>query len=195
MALGLLKAVCMVAPFGGLLLPVGNPGGPNQTIMESDGFAGDGLRGMAVVVFTLAAIGQAWIIVDWWRVGRRRAGLWLVSSIAAVICSALSWWWFSHLLHPLDFASARVPIVATLVLGAAALVLQLVRSNPGHADDALRRATAERFRALPASEQVALQEERQQVVDALLERELVTPEKGATVLAAPLGDWYLLDEG
>lgn len=194
--LGALKAVALIAPVGGLLLPIGNPGtgtgAGGRSIMESDGFAGDGLRTMALWVFWIAAIGQVWTIVDWWRLGRHRSGTWITCSILAVVCSGLSLWWFASLLRPLSYEAVRVPIALTLVIAVVALALQLVWSTPGDAHDVQMQRHAATFRALPASEQQALREERQQIIDALIERGAVTPEKGAEALAVPLGDWYLL---
>lgn len=190
---GCLRALCLIAPFGGLLLPLGNPGGPDQSVMESDGFAGDGLRGMALIVFTLAAIGQVWTLVEWSRWGRHSAGTWTGFSALAIICSALSLWWFHSLLPPEDYAAVAVPIGATLVLGAVALVLMLVTSRPGSPDEARWAARAEGFRRLPQADQQTLLDERQEIVSVLLDRKLVTEEQAAEALATPLGDWYLLD--
>ncbi|WP_114201610.1 hypothetical protein [Janibacter anophelis] len=188
-----LRALCLIAPFGGLLLPLGNPGGPDQSIMESDGFAGDQLRGMAQIVFTLGAIGQVWTLVEWVRWGRHRGGIWTACSVLAVICSGLSLWWFRSLLPPNSYEGVLLPIGATLVLGAVAVALMLCWSRPGDLHAVQMEANAETMRRLPQADQQTLLDERREVVAVLLERGKVTQEQADEALAMPLGDWYLLD--
>lgn len=89
MALQCLKAVALVAPFGMMLLPIGNPGisgtgGGMKSVMESDGIRGDTLITMALLCAMAGVIGQVWTLFDWWRLGRRRDGLWLASSWTAL---------------------------------------------------------------------------------------------------------------
>lgn len=149
MALRCLKAVALVAPFGMMLLPIGNPGidgsgGGMRSVMESDGFRGDTLVTMALFCATAGVIGQVWTIFDWWRLGRRGDGLWLAWSWTALGSAVvtlvifpffLTGSWRMHVLTG--------PILAVAISAAVALVLLYAASVPGTVHEVREAGRAE----------------------------------------------------
>lgn len=191
MLFGALKAVAMIAAPAALLLPLG--GSDFGRMMSGEGFVGDELRAMAIVTFWIGAIGQAWVLIDWWRRGRERDGTAIALGVLAVLAAVLAVPWFSSILPPNSFGSLLVPIVATGLLGLAVLVAHLTLSRPTvpHRKEI---ALAERVQALPSAEQQALRDERETILRALQERQLVDAAGAERARATPLGEWWRLDE-
>lgn len=136
MAHSCLKAVTLVVPFGMVLLPIGNPGisggGGMRSIMQSEGMRGDTLVMMAMLCAVLGIIGQVWTIFDWWRLGRRREGLWLGWSWTALVCSVATLVIFPFFLTgSWGMKALTGPILAVAVSAAVALVAMYAASVPG----------------------------------------------------------------
>lgn len=190
---GIVKALALIAPFAGLLAPLG--GTDFGRGVESDGFAGQDLQVVAMCCFVAGALGQVWVLTDWWRTGRTRDGMWIASSVVALGASVIGLWWFSFLLTGRTFATLLPMLVITGVLGGIAFFVQRFRSLQDEGDRlrARRDAWATQMRALPADERQALLVERREIVAALVERGLVDEATAQQALALPLGDWWTLD--
>lgn len=190
LALGALKAIAMVAPPAALLLPLG--GDDFGSMMSGDGFVGDQLQTMVLVTFWIGAIGQAWVLVDWWRRGRERSGAAVAMGVLAVLSAVLAVPWFSGMLPPTSFASLMAPIVVTGLLGLVVVIAQLAASRPT-VRDRKEIALAKRVQALPSDEQQALRDERESILQVLQERQLVDAVGAERARATPLGEWWTLD--
>lgn len=192
--LGVLKAVLMIAPFAGLLAPIGNTDFGSS--VETQGLAGDPLLIAALLCFVGGAAGQVWVLLHWWRTGRHRDSMWVASSAVALGASAIGLWWFTTFLNPVAYATLAPVLVVTALLGGVGLVAQLVgsRGSEGALQQSKDEARAARLRALPAEEQHAILAERHEIVAVLRERGLVDEPTAQRALALPLGDWYVLDQ-
>lgn len=148
-ALGCLKALALVAPFGMMLLPIGNPGvtgtgGGMRSVMESDGISGDLLITMALLCAMAGVVGQVWTIFDWWRLGRRRDGLWLGWSWTALGSAVVTLVIFPFFITgSWGMQVLTGPILAVAISAAAALVVLYAASVPGHAQDMRQAGRAE----------------------------------------------------
>lgn len=191
MLFGALKALAMIAPPAALLLPLG--GSDFGNMMSGEGFAGDDLQAMVLVVFWIGAVGQGWVLLDWWRRGRERDGTAITTGVLAVLASALAVPWFSSMLRPHSFASLLVPIVATGLLGLAVLIAHLAASRPT-VPNRKRIALAKRAQALPSDEQRALRDEREIILQSLQERQLIDASDAERARATPLGQWWTLED-
>lgn len=187
----LAKAIALVAPLGGFFAPIGGSG--------ADVFSGTGMmspdlaRSVTVICFWVAAVGQVWALVDWWRLGRPRDGYGLAAAALAVAAAAGALWFHSLRSEPATLPMLAVPIIITGLLGAVALVARLVSSRNSTVREARLTALGERMRSLPGSEQQALLAERMEILDALDRRDLVDAGLAKRAAAARLGDWWLLD--
>lgn len=191
MLLGALKAVAMIMPPAALLLPLG--GGLTAQMMSGEGFLGDDLRVMVTITFWLGAIGQAWVLLDWWRRGRERDGTAIATGVLALLAAAVAVPWFSRMLPPDAIASVLVPIVVTGLLAAAVLVAHLAMSRPTDRHRAeLERAAL--VQALPADEQRVLLEERTLILQELQRRSLIDAARAEHARALPVGEWFRLDQ-
>ncbi|MGM1028803.1 MAG: hypothetical protein ACQEWM_02885 [Actinomycetota bacterium] len=189
--LGLAKGAAMIAPFAGLLAPVGGTDFGWST--ESEGFRGQGLLTVSLICFAIGAIGQLWILIDWWRAERQRETAGRVAAAIAVVAAGLALWWFSSLMLPSDFQAVALPIALTGLIGAVSLVAQLVASSSTTRWEGRQLALAQRMRELPSDEQAALREERRAVLEVLQERQLLDASESARADAAPLGEWWRID--
>ncbi|WP_460793745.1 hypothetical protein [Nocardioides pacificus] len=187
----LAKGIALVAPLGGLLAPIGSSGA--DVFSGTDTMSPDLARTVTVICFWIAAIGQAWALADWWRLGRPRDGYGIAAAFLAVTAAPLTMWVYLSLPEPATLPMP-VPVAATGLLGAVALVAHLVGSQDGTLRGARHRALGERIRSLPEAEQQALLDERREVLDTLSERRLVDRGLAQRAAAARLGDWWLLDE-
>lgn len=144
-----LKAVALVAPFGMLLLPFGNPGiGPPgsgmRSVMESGGFRNDTLVTMAMLCAVAGIIGQVWTIYDWWRLGRRRDGMWLAWSWTALVASVATLFVFPlFMTGSWGMRALTGPILAVAVTAAVALLLMYLATIPGTVQEVRRLGLAE----------------------------------------------------
>ena len=187
----LVKGITLVAPLGGVLAPIGGSG--------ADVFSGTGLmspdlaRSVAAICFWIAAVGQAWALIDWWRSGRPRDGYGIAAASLAVAAAAVAMWWYTARSGPADLAMLAVPIIATGVLGGVGLVARLVASRSHTVRETRLIAVGARMRALPSEEQQALLAERREILDALRGRDLVDDALVERAATARLGDWWLLD--
>lgn len=193
MLTGALKAVALFAPVLGLLLPVG--GMQFQLNIDTPGVRGSELANLATVCFWVAAVGQVWNLVDWWRTGRRLDTRAFWSAAVGLVTAGIALWWFPNLMPPFAFTAVAVPLVLTAAVAAIAVVLQLVLRRPGTRAEAERRARAAELQALPDSEQARLHAERREILAALSGRQLVAPDLVARAEALPLGEWWTLDAG
>lgn len=193
MLLGALKAVALFAPVLGLLLPVG--GMQFQLNIDTPGVRGSELAGLATVCFWVAAAGQLWNLIDWWRTGRHLETRAFWSSAVGLVTAGIALWWFPSLMPPFAFTAVAVPIVLTVAIAAVAVVLQLSMRRPGTRIEAERRARAERLRALPDAEHARLRAERGEILEALLARGLVDRDLADRAAGVPLGEWWTLDRG
>lgn len=191
LVLGIIMAVLLFAPLGGLAAPVG--GTDFGQMIASDGFQGQALRSVAMVCFTLGAIGQAWLLVRWVRSGRHRDGRWIASSVLAVACAGLALWWFPSLLDPSSYGLVVIPTAVTGLIGLLALGAQLLASDGTSRWEAQRAEAAERLRALPQAEQEALIAERREILGILRSRGLIDERRQREAEQVPLGDWWRLD--
>lgn len=191
--LACVKAVLMIAPLAGLALPLGGIDfGRN---FASEGFEGAGLATMAMVCFALGVLGQAWVILDWFRLGRPRSALWMLLSAATLVAAGVALWWFPSLMHPRD-AGLLAPFAIVLgVLAAIALVAQVVASTSVEVEHVRLRKQGERMRALSQAEQAALLEERSSMLAALRSRGLLTEAQEREAAGARLGELWMLDGG
>ncbi|WP_114905782.1 hypothetical protein [Ornithinimicrobium murale] len=149
MALRCLKAVALVAPFGMMLLPIGNPGisgtgGGMRSVMESDGFSGDTLVTMALLCAMAGVIGQVWTLFDWWRLGRRRDGLWLAWSWTALGSAVVTLVIFPFFITgSWGMQVLTGPILAVATSAAVSLVLLYAASVPGTVQELRKAGQAE----------------------------------------------------
>lgn len=187
----LVKGVAMIAPLGGVLAPLGGSG--------ADVFSGTGAldpateRAIVLLCFWLAAVGQAWALVDWWRLGRPRDGNGVAAAALAVAAAGVAAWWHLTRADPASVGMLLAPILLTGVLGAVGLVARLVGSRRDTVQDIRRAALGERLRTLPADEQRAMLSERAEILAALRSRGLIDDAQAQRAAAARLGDWWLVD--
>lgn len=191
MLLGALKMIAIIAAPLALLLPVG--GMQFQLNIDTPGVRGSELAGLATVCFWIAAAGQAWNLIDWWRFGRHADSRSLWSAVVGVASAGLALWWFPGLMTAFAFTGVAVPIVLTGVLAVIACALQLVLRRPGSRADADRAARAVHLRALPEPEQARLRAERGEILSALSARGLIDQALADRAAGAALGDWWQLD--
>lgn len=189
--LGLVKGVAMVAPFAGLLAPVGGTDFGWST--ASQGLRGEGLLSVSLICFAVAAVGQLWILADWLRVERQRERETVIAAAVAVVTSGLALWWFSSLMQPFDFEVVVWPIALTGLIGAVSLVAQLLASSSTTRWKGRQIELAQQLRALPSEQQQALRAERRAVLGVLREREILDATQAALADAVPLGDWWRID--
>ncbi|MDN5718273.1 MAG: hypothetical protein L0G89_13685 [Janibacter sp.] len=197
--LRIIKAVTLIAPFAGLVAPLGNPGVPGSgggmsSTMESDGLDGDLLYGAVHWSFVLGAMGQGWTILDWWRLGRHKDGLWTAWSAVALVSSIIVLAWFPSLLSSEEYRTVAPFVVATAVLALVALVAMRMWSRPPSRYVADRLRMEDSVLAVPEEERRALLAERSQVVEVLLERDLITPAAADVAARLELGQWWRLDD-
>lgn len=197
--LRILKALMLVAPFAGLVAPLGNPGVPGSggglsSTMESDGLDGGLLYGAAHWSFVLGAMGQGWTILDWWRLGRHKDGLWTASSTVALVSSTIVLAWFPSLLTSEQYRTISPFVIATGLLALVALVVMQLWSRPPSRQVAHHLRMEDAVRSIPADERRGLLAERSQVVEVLLERDLITPATAEVAGSLELGQWWRLDD-
>ncbi|GGF04314.1 hypothetical protein [Mycetocola zhadangensis] len=187
----LAKGIALVAPLGGFFAPIGGSG--------ADVFSGTGMmspdlaRSVTVICFWVAAVGQVWALVDWWRLGRPKDGYGIAAAFLAMTAVAGAIWFHSSRADPATLPMLAVPIILTGLLGAVSLVARLIGSQKFTVRQARLTVLGERMRSLPGHEQQALHAERREILDALDKRDLVHAGLAERAAAAPLGDWWLLD--
>lgn len=183
--------VALFAPLGGLLAPIGGSGA--DVFSGTGGLAPDQERLIVLACFWLAAVGQAWSLLSWWRLERPRSRAAVAASALAVAASSAAALW--HLDRTPEPAALLLPIVVTGMLGLVGLIARLALSRRETAADVHRRRIAEDLRALPAEQQHELLAERGEILAALQQRGLIDDERAQRAAAAPLGDWWRLDRG
>jgi hypothetical protein len=191
MAAGAVKALAMISAPAGLLLPLG--GDDFGSRMSGEGFHGDGLGTGVHLTFWFAAIGQAWVLLDWWRRGRERSGAAVACAVLALLSAMVAPWWFALGMSAHAAQGILAPIIATGLLAVAVLVAHLGASRPT-VPDRREIELAQRVQALPEVEQQAMREERETILTILQERDLIDVARAEEARATPLGEWWRLDE-
>ncbi|QEW03018.1 hypothetical protein [Microbacterium lushaniae] len=187
------KAIALVAPLGGVLAPFGGSGA--DVFSGTDLMSPDLARSVAVICFWIAAVGQAWALIDWWRFGRPKDGYGIAAASLSVAAAVVAMWWHTSRSGPADLPMLAVPIVTTGVLGAVGLVARLIGSRNHTMRQTRLIALGTRMRSLPGEEQQALLAERREILDVLHGRGLVDRGLVERASAVRLGDWWLLDDG
>lgn len=181
--------IALVAPLGGVLAPLGASGA--DVFSGTGRLAPDQERIIVLTCFWVAAIGQLWSLLAWWRMDRPRSG-WAVAAAALAVVASVGAALF-HIARTPDPVPFLVPIALTGALGLVALVARLVMSRRETAADVRRAEVAEQLRALPGEQQHALLAERREILAALLDRGLIDDELAQRAAAAPLGEWWRID--
>ena len=187
--LTLAMGVALVAPLGGVLAPLGASGA--DVFSGTGRLAPDQERIIVLTCVWVAAIGQLWSLLAWWRMDRPPSG-WAVAAAALAVVASVGAALYNMARTPDPFP-LLVPIALTGLLGLAVLVARLAMSRRETAADVRRGEVAEQLRALPSEQQHALLAERREILAALLDRGLTDDELAQRAAAAPLGEWWRID--
>lgn len=187
--LTLVTGIALVAPLGGALAPLGGSGA--DVFSGTGRLAPDQERLIVLSCFWVAAAGQLWSLLGWWRLDRPRSGAAVAASALAVVTAAFAAFW--HAERAPEPAPFLLPIALTGLLGLVGLVARLAMSRSESATDVRRRQIAEQLRAMPSEQQHAMLAERREILAALRERGLVDDALVERAEAAALGDWWRLD--
>lgn len=184
--------ILWVAPIGAVCAPFSEDGGTGTGLYRSVDALDSGLMTFLMrLCLALGVVGQLASLADWASHGRRRDSNYSAASFGAVVAGALVLWWQSAQADsdPLTRAGA----IACVVAGALVLVVVLVGSRPGSVTDERYRQQAERLQQLPEHEQRAILDERAQILQVLVERDLITRDVADQASKVPLGDLWTLD--
>ncbi|WP_347754540.1 hypothetical protein [Agrococcus sp. ProA11] len=187
--LTLVTGIALIAPLGGLLAPLGGSGA--DVFSGTGRLAPDQERLIVLACFWLAAVGQVWSLISWWRLDRPRSGSAVAAAALAAAASTAAALW--HLARTPEPTALLLPIVLTGLLGLVGLVARLALSRAETTADVRRRLVAEQLRALPSEQQHALLAERREILAALQQRGLVDDDLAQRAAAAPIGEWWRID--
>lgn len=190
--------MAVAAPAVALLAPTGLPGalGGGSAAFAGVRVYGETLQGVVLVAFLTALVGQLWLVLDWWEVGRRGTRAGVIASALALLAGVvwLGWLSGSALMWGISPGELGAPVWTTVLLSAGALVAQTIGATKGGASRARSRAHAHRLETLPRERREHLLEEREHVLVDLVSRGLVDDETAARARELPLGQWWRLDE-